>query len=535
MFQLLERFLRDPANLELGSELFQKTESSGMIEEVLHVLDEHLTREPENVDVIRAKAAIYRARGDERHYRKTLEEADRLQARAAFESNVGRDITVRSIEFSDLDFFETFKWEFQPHVTVLLGKNGYGKSYLLRALVAMLQCNEDVTRSYFEKCGPRGRVSLEIDKEGEELSTVRSRLVFDQTFGKVPVLAIPDMRYVNRSFDSVSAPPEEGTDLRSDGAWHLLNEKPYEGMINKLLFGLGKEYLDTKDFSAPIFRLIQELLYKLTGSPFRFHEIVSVDDRFRIRVSTEGNEERPVSIQKASQGTLSILAIVGIIYRFLASTHPNTGEGVVNQRGIVVIDEIDAHLHPAWQQRILQALRDTFPNVQFIVTAHSPLVVAGCKKYEVAVLRRKNQRFGVEVLPEHFIGATAEKMYARVFEIEESDHTYAQLATLSSSRPRLEEEAAELGNRKQLNASEQDRLDDLQDKLYYLDEVERIRHARRGTESLQTRNRMLERETQKLKADLAELQKQQKEPGQPGKLTDRLGLEFGEDEPKITL
>ena len=47
--------------------------------------------------------------------------------------------------------------------------------------------------------------------------------------------------------------------------------------------------------------------------------------------------------------------------------------------GIVLIDEVDKHLHPKWQWNVLNALHDTFPNIQFIITTHAPIVISSCK------------------------------------------------------------------------------------------------------------------------------------------------------------
>ncbi len=56
--------------------------------------------------------------------------------------------------------------------------------------------------------------------------------------------------------------------------------------------------------------------------------------------------------------------------------------------GIVLIDELDAHLHPRWKMRIVRSLREAFPQVQFIASTHDPLVLRGIRNGEVAVLRR---------------------------------------------------------------------------------------------------------------------------------------------------
>src|SRR5206468_5479818 len=60
----------------------------------------------------------------------------------------------------------------------------------------------------------------------------------------------------------------------------------------------------------------------------------------------------------------------------------------LSEAAIALVDEIDLHLHPRWQREITAHLDRLFPNVQFIVTAHSPLVVQGAGVTNVAVLRR---------------------------------------------------------------------------------------------------------------------------------------------------
>ncbi len=76
-----------------------------------------------------------------------------------------------------------------------------------------------------------------------------------------------------------------------------------------------------------------------------------------------------------SQGEKSMMALVGDIARRLAMMNP----GLVNPLegfGIVLIDEIDLHLHPKWQRSIVSNLNRTFPNCQFILTTHSPIVIS---------------------------------------------------------------------------------------------------------------------------------------------------------------
>jgi WD40 repeat protein len=76
------------------------------------------------------------------------------------------------------------------------------------------------------------------------------------------------------------------------------------------------------------------------------------------------------------------------------------GDSLVNPLeavGIILIDEVDLHLHPVWQRHILSKLQSAFPNFQFIVTTHSPLVLGGTPDVRVFVLKR-NEESKIEVL-----------------------------------------------------------------------------------------------------------------------------------------
>lgn len=66
-------------------------------------------------------------------------------------------------------------------------------------------------------------------------------------------------------------------------------------------------------------------------------------------------------------------------------------------KGIVLIDEIDMHLHPKWQWNIIKALSTTFKNVQFIIATHSPIVISSAKETNLILL---DEEQGVTYLPE---------------------------------------------------------------------------------------------------------------------------------------
>jgi predicted ATP-binding protein involved in virulence len=73
----------------------------------------------------------------------------------------------------------------------------------------------------------------------------------------------------------------------------------------------------------------------------------------------------------------------------------------VETRGVVLIDELDLHLHPAWQRRVISDLKRTFPNIQFFATTHSPQLIGQAEAQEVLLLdleghTRPGQSFGMD-------------------------------------------------------------------------------------------------------------------------------------------
>jgi len=95
--------------------------------------------------------------------------------------------------------------------------------------------------------------------------------------------------------------------------------------------------------------------------------------------------EKKININQLSDGQRTFLGIVAdLTYRLLV-LNPNL-ENPLNGQGIVLIDEIELHLHPKWQQQILINLTKIFPNIQFIVTTHSPQVLSTVYKRQIRQL-----------------------------------------------------------------------------------------------------------------------------------------------------
>ncbi|ELB2078610.1 AAA family ATPase [Vibrio parahaemolyticus] len=82
------------------------------------------------------------------------------------------------------------------------------------------------------------------------------------------------------------------------------------------------------------------------------------------------------SFDMLSSGYKSIVRLAGDIAYRAVKLNPHKGvSAVTDTKGIVLIDELDMHLHPSWQKQIVGLLREAFPKIQFIVTSHSPFVI----------------------------------------------------------------------------------------------------------------------------------------------------------------
>lgn len=102
------------------------------------------------------------------------------------------------------------------------------------------------------------------------------------------------------------------------------------------------------------------------------------------RNNDERNNGERFSFDNLSDGYRNMLAIVADIAHRTARLNPQLlDEAAIKTPGIVLIDEVDLHLHPKWQRHVLNDLRKAFPKIQFIVSTHSPFIIQSLKPGEV--------------------------------------------------------------------------------------------------------------------------------------------------------
>ena len=165
----------------------------------------------------------------------------------------------------------------------------------------------------------------------------------------------------------------------------------------------------------------------------------------------------PTTFENLSDGQRAVIGLVGDIARRMCLLNPQLGVEVTTKTaGVVLIDELDMHLHPRWQRIITQGLQTAFPALQFIVASHSPQVLGELRPEQIILLRPEGTShpqvsYGLDSsqVLEEIMDATArtpgvEDALAKLFatlERNELDSAREQLSALSELAPGI----AELG------------------------------------------------------------------------------------------
>ena len=127
----------------------------------------------------------------------------------------------------------------------------------------------------------------------------------------------------------------------------------------------------------------QNALENCTDISFDFEE-------GRVIVDFEGDKSIP--FEHLSDGQRTLLGLFCDIARRAAILNPHfEGEANKKTKGVVLIDELDLHLHPKWQMNIVENLQKTFPNIQFICTTHSPILLRSIDKEKIIILENGKQ------------------------------------------------------------------------------------------------------------------------------------------------
>jgi predicted ATP-binding protein involved in virulence len=171
----------------------------------------------------------------------------------------------------------------------------------------------------------------------------------------------------------------------------LLRYAPYRGCLDSRCRARDlNQWLLDHDWDAyqrgepdPGYELVKKALLKCLPKATRLRFAPKMKE---VTVDFENRAEQAFS--NLSDGQRNMLALVGdLAVKAVRLNHAVLGDEVLRQTpGIVLIDEIDLHLHPTWQRVVLENLRMVFPNLQFIATTHSPFIVQTLREGELVML-----------------------------------------------------------------------------------------------------------------------------------------------------
>ena len=317
--------------------------------------------------------------------------------------------------------FDTVRYD---NINVILGNNSTGKTAFLKAIalstlgpgVSKLNINPFmwVRRSSNERPNfgmlhaffvsneqdhiNYGRVESSIKVEVE--SGTKDSIIWDhaQTKGWHPVFDDNPAAMFMVGYGAsrtVEIPEEFNPEARKSGELIRINKVRSLFEETYQLVPLDAWLPDMKTSNPGRYKQFVNLLAKITGDGhFKFTGEIE-DSQYLFE--KEGNL---IPFNALSDGYRAFLGWVGDLLFHIEQSCPS-GKKLVDNEGIVLIDEIDLHLHPAWQMKILPLLADALPNIQFFVTTHSPLVVGSIEWQNIIYLKTGEDKSSFPIRDRH--------------------------------------------------------------------------------------------------------------------------------------
>lgn len=340
---------------------------------------------------------------------------------------------IDKLSIKNFKGFTKRDFHFAPSFNLLIGANGTGKTSALDALAVMMgswflgikgQENRHIRadeirlapRKYDGEIRFEEQYSVEVHAEGEvlgkslkwdrKLSSKKGRTTTGGA-ARLKKLAVQADDAVRQGDDTLTLPlityygtgrlwlePRQNTQVKSsEKLENQRNLSRLEGYSSSI-----DPRLSVKDLVRWIAR--QSWIEYQQGRKLPVFQAVKsaltecVEDAENIYFDPQRGEVIVVMAEHGAQpfinlsdGQRCMLAMVGDIAQKAAKLNPHFGESVLKETpGIVLIDELDLHLHPKWQRRVIEDLRRTFPKIQFIATTHSPFLVQTLREGELIML-----------------------------------------------------------------------------------------------------------------------------------------------------
>ena len=328
-------------------------------------------------------------------------------------------MAYRRLTLKNFRCFAATSIPLHPQVTVLIGENGTGKTTIAEALASLCYGDDEGLEDFPLRYQTRtGRVALYRSRRPDAVWQIgressRQRLADDDllfAYGRYRRVVYPEPKPTGLeaqilseewrgaySRPSIEIQEQEAafgprTDTLSQPDTHMLRD------VGAFVVSLHRRRgFDRRSREA--WRRLEDSVAAL-GQGLEGVEVVEENGREIPKVRRRGVS---VPLEALSDGYQSVLVIVlNLLLRF-RHLLPSLEDPTVAE-ALVVIDEIDLHLHPRWQRGVLRQLVTLFPKVQFVVSTHSAAVVQGAI----------DDGFGVVRLEEEHVGKVA-RVQARAF------------------------------------------------------------------------------------------------------------------------
>ena len=383
------------------------------------------------------------------------------------------------------------KLEFDPNVNLIIGPNNVGKSAIFQVMVAVMTrfaSDVELPRSFIYSASDH---SEEVNRPGAEFS-----LSWNGPIGDFRKLSSILTYYLDGDMEVTHLQilgPDGLQDIEGyDIDWEeLVRDFGYMGYFNPALpprkpayVTVGTNLPKRAEGNEDDPNVYEAINLKRGGTRFEretageIEKVISeITQGFRVEMGVGDFTNDPkhgdyqwrqgqnkfdtmdggLTFPELSHGTRSVFAWVAQLMLGMAQHYQNDGSWK-QRRGVFIIDEIDAHLHPSWQRRIIPTLQRHFPNVQIFASTHSPMMVAGLKKGQVHLLKRDETGQVVWSRNEQdIIGWTADEIYRTFMGIDDpTDELTVQRANrlrqLRNKESRTEAEEDEMNAlRRQVN------------------------------------------------------------------------------------
>ena len=363
--------------------------------------------------------------------------------------------------------------DFDERVNLFIGPNACGKSTILRLIEFVHLTNRGDTIDQVPPPYPAFRPNpYDVHRESP-ICRLKTSIDWPRNneglaWNAVPLVYIPSTR--------VSLPPSFPVKILEDGPLPAIVNNPWEDLVNHSSTGVFFGHLvDWTIELAPTelamnrrkqIQVAQAVQLGYSCSKRICSEVIAGNAPHPIVESddlTGGEVERivhnrmgivtsddvvgePLFAGALSSGTQGTLMWVWAL-AFQMANHYSWTDGWDKRPAILLIDEIENHLHPTWQRRVIPALLEHFPGLQIFATTHSPFVVAGLRAGQVHLLERDDEgRVTATTNTEDVIGWTADEILRNMMGVDDptDDVTAAaarELRELRNSTPENSEEA----------------------------------------------------------------------------------------------